>query len=286
MRACMQCPNKCGARPDTTGVCGVTREMRVAHIAPHFFEEPPISGTKGSGTVFFAGCNMRCVYCQNHSISRGNAGKRFSARALADAVQNLEKTGVHNINFVTPSHYAAEIRETLTLYRPAVPVVYNTSGYDLPATIRAMRGYVQIYLPDYKYADASLAKTLSGREDYPAAALAALKTMREQVTDVYDKNGLMRTGMLIRHLVLPGQLENTFQVLESIAKHFPNTGVSLMSQFTPMAETGELSHRLKPLVYKRAVLRAERLGITPLFTQALSSADEKYIPAWSLFDEY
>jgi len=279
---CYLCPNLCGAdRATQPGLCLASNEMVINRAALHFFEEPPISGTKGSGTVFFGGCTMKCVYCQNYDISRAPQGKIYSPRALADIFRRLEGEGAHNINLVTPTHFADGIRDALDLYRPTVPVVYNTSGYELVSEIQKMREYVDVYLPDYKYADTALAAELSGKKNYPGIALAAIGEMLKQKSNRYDSEGIMQEGVIVRHLLIPGELENSFAVLESAKREFgAQTVLSLMSQFTPIAGCARLPRRLKPIEYKSVVARAKSLGFEDVFIQELSSAESSYTPAF------
>lgn len=255
-------------------------DMIISRIAPHFYEEPPISGTRGSGTVFFSGCTMRCSYCQNAAISRAPAGKTYTPYTLSEKLKELEDMGVHNINFVTPTHFSDKIKETLDLYRPSLPIVYNTSGYELPSVIEGLKGYVDIYLPDYKYADCRLSEELSLRKNYPAYAEEAIALMRKQVKDRYFEDGIMQSGVIIRHLVLPGYLENSKLVIDRIAALFPNTFVSVMSQFTPVNKNGKPCRPLKPIEYKIILAHAEKAGLCHVFTQEISSSSTEYIPQW------
>lgn len=255
--------------------------MMINRAALHFYEEPPISGTRGSGTVFFGGCTMKCVYCQNHAISRAPQGAVYSPRELADVFRRLEDEGAHNINLVTPTHYADGIRKALDLYRPALPIVYNTSGYELVSELQKMRDYIDIYLPDYKYADAALAAELSGRKNYPETARVAIAEMLNQKSNRYDNEGIMQEGVIVRHLVIPGETENSFAILDTIKADFgAQTVLSLMSQFTPIPGCTRLPRRLKPIEYKAVVARAERLGFQNVFIQELTSAEESYTPAF------
>ncbi len=235
---CQLCPRRCHAPrdgPAGKGKCQSGSEIRIARAALHHWEEPPISGTKGSGAVFFTGCPLGCLFCQNAEISTGQKpGREVTPQELSEIFFALIGQGAHNINLVTPTHFANRIREALLLKKLPVPVVYNTSGYERPEVLRAFKGLVDIYLPDYKYAQGHLAAALSGAPDYPQAALAAIKEMVRQVgAPEYDGNGLMRRGVLIRHLILPGHTKNSIAVLESAAKEFPGIPVSLMAQYTP-----------------------------------------------------
>ncbi|MBR2879356.1 MAG: radical SAM protein, partial [Oscillospiraceae bacterium] len=211
--SCRLCPRSCGAvRKENTsgGFCASPSLALISRAAPHFGEEPCISGTRGSGTVFFSGCNLRCVFCQNHGISRGGEGKAMDAQGLRDIFLRLRDRGVHNINLVTPSHYSHLIAEALSGIKLGIPVVWNSSGYDSVETLRTLEGLIQIYMPDYKYSDPVLAQRWSKAADYPDVALAAIKEMyRQRGEFILDDEGIMQSGVLIRHLIMPGAAENT-----------------------------------------------------------------------------
>lgn len=255
----------------------------MARAALHFWEEPCISGKNGSGTIFFCGCSLRCVFCQNSDISRdASKGRRLSARELADTMKMLEEQGAHNINLVNPTHYAEAILSACELYRPKVPIVYNTGGYDSVDTLKRLEGLVDIYLPDYKYADAELAARLSGAKDLPERTHAAITEMIRQTGPAeYDGQGMMLKGTLIRHLILPGHVMNSIAVLKRIAE-LPRTPVSIMAQFTPkndLSDFPELQRKLTQGELDRAARFAEKKGIEG-YIQSLESADEAYIPAF------
>ena len=245
---CSLCPRRCGALRTGTeggGFCGMPALPVVARAALHFWEEPCISGTRGSGTVFFSGCNLGCVFCQNGSISHGRFGRPVTIPRLREIFQELIAQGAHNINLVTPTHFAPAIREALEAPL-AVPVVWNSGGYELPEALRTLEGKVQIYLPDLKYADSALAARYSGAADYFETATAAIREMFRQVGRcVWDADGMLQRGVIIRHLLLPGALENTKAVLDWIAGTFPagSVLVSLMSQYTPQAGAGGVLRR-------------------------------------------
>ncbi|NLT19360.1 MAG: radical SAM protein [Clostridiales bacterium] len=280
---CNICPNNCNVnRKESLGICLSPEDMIINRIAPHFFEEPPISGTLGSGTIFFGGCTMKCSFCQNYEISKKPSGKEFSPDELACKLKELEGLGVHNINFVTPTHYSHKIRETLDIYRPNIPIVYNTSGYELTEVIQEMEKYVDIYLPDMKYASSDLAKKYSGRYDYPKYAISAISEMFRQKKNTYDSNGLMKTGVIIRHMILPGHSGDSINVLKLIKDNLgTEVTLSLMSQFTPMPSCPELPSTLKPLEYKLVINKAREMGFEDVFIQEMSSAQTSYIPKWN-----
>lgn len=280
---CNLCPNLCAVdRLTSLGACKSPNEMRICRIAPHFYEEPPISGSRGSGTVFFSGCTMKCTFCQNKAISRNPVGKPFTPRELAEKIRKLEDSGVHNINFVTPTHYADKIKQTLDIYRPEIPIVYNTSGYELTDAIYGLKGYVDIFLPDFKYCEGAVAKRYGAPCDYPEKAAAALDAMRETVKDSYDDNGIMQSGLIVRHLIIPGEIENSLGVIRLMAKRFNTTALSVMSQFTPVS--GAMPDRfLRPVEYKIVLRECERQNLTDVYIQDRDSADESYIPKWDYF---
>ena len=275
---CSICPRACGAeRPG--GFCGMGELPVVSRAAPHFWEEPCISGERGSGAVFFAGCNLRCVFCQNYDISALRRGKEISVERLREIFAELAAQGVHNLNLVTGTHFVPAILEALEP-PPALPVVWNCGGYESVAALRSLEGKVQAYLPDMKYSDAALAGALSAAPDYPETAKAAIREMFRQTGPyVLDGDGMLVRGVMIRHLVLPGQLDNTFGVLDWIAESFRpgDVLVSLMGQYTPNGHGGP-DRRLAPEEYRRAVDYMEALGLLEGYTQELTSAESEYTP--------
>ena len=237
---CRLCPRVCGAdRTSGQGDCGGGNQVRVARAALHFWEEPCISGQNGSGTVFFSGCPLRCCFCQNGKISAGNFGKEISVNRLAEIFLMLQAQGAHNINLVNPTHYLPWVRDALQLARLRVPVVWNSGGYERAEALRAMEGLVDIYLPDLKYAGSVRAERYSGASDYWAAATKAIREMHRQTgKPVWDASGLLRKGVVIRHLVLPKGVQDAAAVLDWIAGTFlpGEVLVSLMSQYTPCGD--------------------------------------------------
>lgn len=287
---CELCPRECGCERTADsgcGVCGEGMTARVARAAPHMWEEPPVSGERGSGTVFFAGCNLRCVYCQNYGLSRGETGVRVSPQRLRKIYFELIDKGVHNINLVTAGHFLPAVLESLSEPLP-VPVVWNSSGYEKVEALKRLEGRVDIYLPDMKYAGAALAEKYSAAPDYPETAKKAILEMYRQTGPyVMGEDGLLKSGVIIRHLVLPNALENTRRVIDWVAGTFAPGQVlfSLMSQYTPMgraAEFPEIGRRLTPEEYGKAVGYMERSGIEDGFYQELSSAGEEYTPDFDL----
>lgn len=286
---CRLCPRNCGAVRTATegqGLCRMPETPLLARAALHHWEEPPISGTRGSGTVFFTGCSLGCVFCQNRDISQRNFGKPVTEERLWDICQELIAQGAHNINFVTPTHYAHVLASLLERPLP-VPVVYNCGGYEKVDTLRALEGKVQIYLPDFKYLDPAAAQRYSGAPDYPEAASAAIQEMVRQTGPCqFDENGLLTRGVIIRHLILPGQVQGAKAVMDWVAETFPPHTVlfSLMSQYTPwgdLSQVPEVNRRLRRGEMRAAQDYMAALGLDG-FTQERTSAKEEYTPPFDL----
>ena len=282
------CPRRCGAlRTETAGggFCSMPAQLHIARAGLHHWEEPVISGTRGSGAVFFSGCTLRCSFCQNSQISAGGFGKAITPQRLRQIFDELIAQGAHNINLVTPDHFTPWILEALNEPLP-VPVVWNCSGYASVETLRALEGKVQIYLPDLKYADSALAQKLSCASDYFDKTTAAIEEMYRQVgAAVTGEDGLLRKGVVIRHLMLPGQLENTKQCIDWVARTFPKGEVlfSLMSQYTPQPNAqGQLARKIRKSEYRAAVEYMALCGIEGGFTQELDSAQAEYTPDFDL----
>ena len=266
------------------GFCGLPATPVVARAGLHLWEEPCVSGARGSGAVFFSGCVLRCVYCQNHAISHENFGKPVSVERLREIFWELIGQGAHNINLVSPTPFAPAIREALAEPLP-VPVVWNTGGYERVETLRSLEGKVQVWLPDLKYVDSGLSQDLSGAADYFDAASAAIEEMVRQTGDYVLEAGLLKRGVLIRHLMLPGQLENTKAVLDWVAETFRPGQVllSLMAQYTPQpGAEGLLSRRVTGAEYRAALRYMENLGITDGYCQDTASARAEYTPDFDL----
>ena len=284
---CTLCPRRCGAdrRSGEPGLCGGGGALRVARAAPHFWEEPCVSGKNGSGCVFFAGCSLGCVYCQNYGISVGDGGKTVSVERLAEIFRELEAQGVHNLNLVTGTHYAPWIRAALELARPSVPVVWNTGGYETLEAVDGWAGYVQVYLPDLKYLDPARSARYSAAPDYFTAALAAVRRMTAQTGPVeLDENGLIRRGVIVRHMPLPHGKDDSLALLEALARAVPPDRIllSLLRQYVPCgraADYPEINRRLSSYEYDRVVRRAAELGFRG-YTQERDSADSAYTPAF------
>ena len=285
---CTLCPRRCAAvRTETEGggFCGMPALPVVARAALHHWEEPCISGTRGSGAVFFSGCSLRCVFCQNHSISHDRFGKPLSVPQLRQLFLDLVAQGAHNINLVTPTHFAHAVAEALAEPLP-VPVVYNCGGYERTETLRSLAGKIQIYLPDLKYADNALAERYSAAPDYFETATTAIREMVRQTGPcAFDSDGLMTSGVIIRHLLLPGALNNTKAVLDWIADTFApgEVLVSLMAQYTPQpGAEGLLARRVTGAEYRAAVAYMENVGIQSGYTQEAASAQTAYTPDFDL----
>ncbi len=285
---CTLCPRHCAAeRTDTTGagVCRVGSLPKVARAALHMWEEPCISGTRGSGAVFFSGCPLRCAFCQNEEISHGGVGEYVSVSRLADIFRELEDQGAHNINLVTAAHFVPAVVGALELYRPNIPIVYNSSGYESLDTLRMLGGVVDIYLPDFKYIDPAMAKLLSGAADYPDVAKAAIAEMRRQSGPaVYDEHGMMLRGTQIRHLILPGLTGDAMRILSYIRDTWPDVPVSLMGQYTPCGRAISIpgmNRRITKKEYARVLAHMDAIGLTG-YRQALDSADGSFTPAFDL----
>lgn len=283
MNGCELCPRRCGADRSVgqRGLCGADNTVKIARIAPHFWEEPCISGKNGSGAIFFSGCTLRCVYCQNARISRFCAGNEYSVEELADKIDLLTRDGVHNINLVTPTHYVAQIIQALDIARPHVPVVYNTSGYERTETLRMLGGRVQIFLPDYKYSSPALAKRYSNAEDYPQVAMRAIGEMvRIAGAPRFDSHGIMTGGVIVRHLVLPSCTHDSMRALRELHTAFGDSiMISIMSQYTPVSGVpDELSRPVSQDEYELVLDYADHLGITLGYRQEGDAVGESFIP--------
>lgn len=286
---CDICPRRCRAlRTEHTGngFCKMGTLPVVARVAPHYGEEPCISGKNGSGTVFFSGCTLRCKFCQNYEISAHRKGVELTPAELADCYKRLEQAGVHNINLVTADHFVHAVVESLNIYRPRVPVVYNCSGYTSPKTLSMLSGLVDIYLPDFKYSDDKLAQKLSSANDYVNTALAAIREMIFQVGKPrFDDDGLLKKGVIVRQLILPAHTRNSIDALGMLKRNFGDEIlVSLMCQYIPWGEIKadpKLGRKITKREYEKVKRELFALGLDG-FTQDLSSASEEYIPSWEI----
>ncbi|MBQ9791337.1 MAG: radical SAM protein [Clostridia bacterium] len=288
MTKCTLCPRACNIdRSSSLGYCKEKNILKIAKASLHFDEEPIISGKTGSGTIFFSGCNLKCVYCQNHDISHDNFGKNISTDKLADIFKKLENQGATNINLVTPTHFVDKIIEALKIYRPHIPIVYNTNSYESISTLEKLAPFVDIYLADIKYFDSDLSNRLSKAKDYFEVAMPAILKMRENVPKDIIENGLMKKGLIIRHLVLPNHIDDSKKIFDNLIKYFDpkNTIISLMGQYTPMYKAHafqDINRPLKPLEYKIVQNYILNLGFDNGYFQELSSATSDYTPAFDL----
>lgn len=289
---CSLCPRMCGTdrAAGQKGFCGGGNLVRVARAALHYWEEPCISGESGSGTVFFSGCTMRCVFCQNKEISRGEAGKEITIERLAEIYLELAAKGANNINLVTPMHYAPQITAALDIAREnglTLPIVWNTGGWERRESIAAVRDYADIWLSDFKYFDSSLGESLSKAPNYFSVAAAALDQMVKQTCKpVFDENGIMRRGVIVRHLMLPGHLDDTKNVLRFLYENYGDSiWISIMNQYTPMCSDPrfpELSRTVSDEEYNEAIDFACELGIENAFVQEGGTVGESFIPPFDL----
>ncbi len=287
MNRCTLCPRHCGVdRSEKKGFCRVSDKITLGRAGLHFWEEPCISGYGGSGTVFFTGCNMGCIFCQNEPLSKGIVGKEVSEKRLREIFCELIDDGADNINLVTPTHFVPEIAKALSKERLPVPVVYNTSSYEETDTLKMLEGLIDIYLPDLKYKDSALSKLLSGAPDYYEKAVPAIREMiRQTGEEKWDDDGLLLRGVIIRHLVLPDFLSNTYDIIDTVSTQFPDAMFSLMSQYTPpkkLLPVESLNRRLTEEEYEKAVDYMYLSGIENGFVQELSSAKEEYTPEFNL----
>ncbi len=288
---CRLCPRKCGAERNKGkhGVCGVSSDIYVARAALHFWEEPCISGTRGSGAVFFSGCTLKCVFCQNYELSHGENGKKVSVDRLSEIFLELEDKGANNINLVTPDHYIPLIREAMIKGRDKglrIPYVINCSGYETRELIKELDGLADIYLDDFKYMDSEKALKYSGAGDYPERAKESLEEMvRQCPVPRFDEKGIMQNGVIVRHLLMPGMVKNAKQVVDYVFdKYGDNVHLSLMHQFTPfkrLEKYPEINRRVTHREYERLLDHAMERGITNAFIQDGSVAKESFIPEWN-----
>ncbi len=280
---CNACPRKCNVdRQNTLGYCKSSDKFKLARAALHFWEEPCISGKNGSGAIFFSGCNLGCVFCQNFDISHNCKGVEVSDGKLIDIMKNLVDKGANNINLVNPTHYSAQLLRVFEKYKPPVPIVYNTSGYDSVETLRLFDGIVDVYLPDFKYIRSDKAQKYSKAENYPQVAEAALTEMKRQVkSDVFDDRGIMQKGMIIRHLVLPSNTNASIEALDYLAENFDDTYISVMAQYVPCGELSDYKEINRPLTkreYDKVVNHILDLGLDKIFVQELEAASDEFIP--------
>jgi putative pyruvate formate lyase activating enzyme len=285
---CSLCPRKCNIdRTNKIGYCGVNEKIRVARAAPHYWEEPCISGKNGSGTVFFSGCNLGCVFCQNYQLSHEAFGKDVTEYELMKIFDNLINKGVHNINLVTPTHYSHVLSKVLKEFNSPVPIVYNTSSYETVEALKELDGLVDIYLPDIKYYDNEPALKYSKAKDYFLYASEAVKEMYRQVGDlIIDDNGIAKKGILIRHMLLPGNISQAVKIFNWVADNLSlDTYISVMRQYTPYGDAKNMSpidRSITAKEYKIAKQKIEEIGFENVYFQKKSSSDEIFIPDFNL----
>lgn len=280
---CNFCPRQCNVdRKEKLGYCKQTERLKLAKVMLHRYEEPIISGTRGSGAIFFSGCNLRCVFCQNYPISQGCKGKECTVDELINIFKYFEKIGAHNINLVSPTQFAYQIATALKIYKPKIPIVWNSNGYESSEMVEMLSGLVDIYLVDLKYSDNALALKYSRAKDYVENSHIAIMKMKEQQPVDIIENGLMKNGMIIRHLILPTHTSDSIKCLDFIAKNLGKDSiVSIMSQYEPRYDAKnypEINRKIRPIEYKRVVNHALNLGLHNAYIQDLSSADSKYTP--------
>jgi len=279
---CFQCPVKCGAeRSEKSGVCGV-KGLKIAKYYLHPYEEPPVSFKNGSGCVFFCGCSLKCVFCQNFELSRNTRGKEITERELADIFKELEDTGAENINLVNPTHYLRHIAGAIELYRPHIPIVYNTHGYETEESLRIADGFVDIWLTDLKFIDGALSKRYTARADYAEYALPAVEFMAQKPLKMRE-DGKMLSGCIVRHLILPLAAYDSVNIVKFVSGLPRSVYFSLMSQYTPFGDIAnfkELNRRITKREYERVLEAVRSAGLKNVFIQDYESAGEEFIPKW------
>ena len=291
MAVCNICPRNCNVdRSEKTGFCSMTGTVKISRAALHMWEEPCVSGENGSGTVFFSGCNMKCVFCQNKDISTGGFGKEITVERLSDIFLELQGKGALNINLVTPTHYTLQIIDAVKMARAKglkLPIVYNTSSYEKVETIKMLEGIVDVWLPDFKYMDNAVAQKYSKAADYVNCATAAIDEMvRQQPECVFDDDGIIQKGVIVRHLVLPGQVQGAKDAVEYLfSRYGDNIFISIMSQYTPCTDLSaypEINRKLTQQEYDDVVDYAVEIGVENGFLQEGESASESFIPPFDL----
>ena len=291
MEHCTLCPRHCNARrtpEEGNGFCGLASTLRLARIAPHYWEEPPISGVRGTGALFFSGCTLRCAYCQNGDISHRNLGRDFTPAQLAEHMRRLVDMGVHTMSFITATPFVEGILEALDLYHPPVTLVWNTSGYETVETLRRLEGVMDVYLPDLKHFSPRMGQLCAKAPDYFEVASAAITEMVRQVgAPQYDEDGIMRRGVLIRHLIIPGLTGESIALLDWVHDHLPGIPVSLMRQYVPLngVDIPGLTRTITPREYRRVRDHMRALEL-PGYEQEAASASEDFVPLFGQDESY
>ena len=280
---CSLCPNACKVDKNVNkGLCGTDNNIRIAKYYLHKFEEPCISGSNGSGTIFFCGCSLKCVFCQNFEVSRNLTGKEITVEQLVDIFKALEEMGAQNINLVNPTHYSNKIAQAFEIYKPKIPVVYNTHGYENLSILQIMDKYVDVYLPDMKFFSPTLSKRYTGKENYFEVASKAIEFMAKKPL-VFDDSGMLKSGTIVRHLVLPQGVSDSKKILDWFYSIKDNAYINIMSQYTPFGQIEnfpELKRKVTKREYDNVVDYAISLGLDKAFYQDQQSADTSYIPKW------
>lgn len=282
---CNNCPRRCNALRTKTqnigGVCGMPSDPVVARAALHYWEEPSISGVNGSGTVFFSGCSLHCVFCQNSVISSDNKGKKISVRELADIFKRLENDGANNINLVTPTHFVDSIISALEIYKPKIPIVYNTSGYENVETLKRLKDCVDVYLFDFKYINSEKSALYSKAPDYPNVCKTALRECYAQQPECLFTNGIMQKGIIVRHLLMPQSTNDAISIFDWVRQNAPGAYFSLMSQYLPLFKAGDMpviNRKITLREYNKVVDYISDTGFENCYIQELESADKNFIP--------
>ena len=282
---CNICPNKCNVKRsfDNLGYCSATNELKISKYYLHPYEEPIVSGKNGSGTIFFTGCALKCVFCQNYELSRATRGKTISTIELVDIFKELEDLGAHNVNLVTPSHYTYQIIKALEIYKPKIPIVYNTHSYELLSTLKDIDPYIDVYLPDLKFKNPTVSKRYTGKEDYFEIASNAISFMMESKKTIVENN-LIKSGVIVRHLVLPLSANDSVDIVNWFKDNQKNNAYfSLMGQYTPLGNIKnfkELNRKITKAEYDRVLNALYSLDEKRCFIQELSSANEIFVPSW------
>ena len=281
---CLLCPRKCGVdRTKNSGVCGATYTVKIAKYSLFSYEEPCISGNGGSGAIFFSSCSLKCVFCQNYKISTLNQGNVYSVEQLADIFKELEQKGADNINLVNPTHYVDQIIQAFNIYKPQIPIVYNSHGYENLETLDKIAPYVDVFLPDFKYFSNSSAKQFSNCANYVETVKNAIIKMRSLKQDIFV-DGMIKSGVIIRHMIMPLLTDESIKILEWVQQNMPQTKVSLMAQYTPYAKACEykqINRKITKREYNKVVDKYLELGLDG-FVQGMESAETLYIPKWDI----